>query len=90
MAGWLFLDYVSRGKWEAGMSGCPAEVLLVPALLHEATWTGGCRTSRIYRYLLVDLWYLAAPVKFSGRWAPAEEFAGQAALAEPITAFPST
>lgn len=23
VAGWLFLGCVSRGKWEAGMSGCP-------------------------------------------------------------------
>lgn len=58
MERWLFLDYVSRGKWEAGISGCPTEVLLVPALLREAAWTGDCRTWQIRCHWLLDLWHL--------------------------------
>lgn len=55
-----FPGLCEQGKWEAGISGHPTEVLLVPALLCEATWTGGCRTSRICCDLLTDLWRLVA------------------------------
>lgn len=74
------------------MSGCPTEVLLVPALsmrplaLVAVGHPGFVVTSS---WSCGILWCLA-PVKFPGRWAPAEEFAGQAALPEAIAAFPST